>query len=296
MSKIKIRKSVFETNSSSTHSIHIDNKTMLMDTSLLPDEDGVITLTGGEFGWEWERYNDALTKANYASIESSGVNNELLIQAISEQTGARSVNINHINWVYIDHQSQGLLREMNLEELKNWIFNPNSWLITGNDNSSEPEDMKNFPEVDKKGVKHPFEYTHEIEVENKDIKFKFKGLPEDNPKRFFEVLNLNISWNTTWEKDGEEYGYSFSEEDKYINYSNLKENYFIVHSHKKILDKTEEIFKKSQHLDLIIEKINTKKFLIEDWSKKRRIMNSLLKNNFEDFTLKVKFSVKKLKK
>jgi hypothetical protein len=296
MSKVKIRKSVFETNSSSTHSIHIDNKTMLMDTSLLPDEDGVITLTGGEFGWEWERYNDALTKANYASIDSSGVSNESLIQAISEQTGARFVNINHIDWVYIDHQSQGLLREMNLEELKNWIFNPNSWLITGNDNGSEPEDMKNFPEVDEKGVEHPFEYTHEIEVENKDIKFKFKGLPEDNPKRFFEVLNLNLSWNTTWKKDDEEYNYSFSEEDEYINFSNLKENYFIVHSYKKISDKTDEIFKKSQHLDLIIEKINTKKYVIEDWNKKRIIMDSLLKNNFEDFTLKVKFSVKKLKK
>ena len=298
MSKVKIRKSVFETNSSSTHSIHIDNKTMLMDTSLLPNEDGVVTLTGGEFGWEWERYNDALTKANYASIESSGISNELLIQAISEQTGARQVNINHIDWVYIDHQSQGLLGKMNLEELKNWIFNPNSWLITGNDNGSEPEDMKNFPEIDEKGVEHPFEYTHEIKIENKDIKFKFKGLPEDNSKRFFKILNLNLNldWETEWKKDDEEYSYSFSEEDEYINCSNLKENYFIVYSHRKLLDRTNEIFNKSQHLNLIIEKINTKKHIKEDWHKRRVIKDNLLKNNFEDFTLKIKFSVKKLKK
>ncbi len=294
MSKVKIRKSVFETNSSSTHSIHIDNKTMLMDTSLLPDEDGVITLTGGEFGWEWERYNDALTKANYASIDSSGVSNELLIQAITEQTGARQVNINHIDWVYIDHQSRGLLEEMNLEKLKNWIFNPNSWLITGNDNSSEPEDMKNFPEIDEKGVEHPFEYTHEIEIKNKDIKFKFKGLPKDNPKRFFEVLDLNLNWEMKWERDKEEYHYSFSKEDEFIKRSDLKENYFIVHSYKKLLDKIDEIFNKSQHLDLIIEKLTQKKHIKEDYHKKIVIKDNLLKNNFEDFTLKVEFSVKKL--
>lgn len=295
MSKIKIRKSVFETNSSSTHSMHIDSKTMLMDTSLLPNENGEIVLTGGEFGWEWQRYNDALTKANYASIENSGADRDLLIQAITEQTGARRVNINHLDWVYIDHQSTGLLRDMNLEELKNWIFNPNSWLVTGNDNGSEPSDIKDFPETDENGVEHPFKYTHEIKIENKNINFKLKGLPEENPKRFFEVLESNLEWDINdFKKDGEDYKYIFSNDEKFIKMSNLKEGYFIVSSWKKINDITTDIFEKSKNLDLIIEKISTKKFLESDWAKKRRIMDNLLKNNFEDFTLKVKFSVKEL--
>jgi hypothetical protein len=296
MSKIKIRKSVFETNSSSTHSIHIDNKTMLMDTSLLSNEDGEIVLTGGEFGWEWQRYNDALTKANYASIENSGADRDLLIQAITEQTGARQVNINHIDWVYIDHQSTGLLRDMNLEELKNWIFNPNSWLVTGNDNGSEPSDIKDFPETDENGVEHPFKYTHEIKIEIKDIVFKIKGLPENNPKRFFEVLESKLDWdNGKFEKDGEDYMYSLSDDDIYMEKSNLKEGYFIVSSWKKLHDRAQEIFEKSKNSDLIIEKFSSKKNVtLSDWDKKRKIIDNLLKNNFEDFTLKVKFSVKEL--
>lgn len=60
----KIRKGVFETNSSSSHSICIDDKTFILDT-LIPDADGVITIKAGQFGWEWKKYNDAKAKASY---------------------------------------------------------------------------------------------------------------------------------------------------------------------------------------------------------------------------------------
>lgn len=290
MSKIKIRKSVFETNSSSTHSIHIDNETALMDTTLLPNEEGEITLTGGEFGWEWQRYNDALTKANYASIESSGANIDVLIQAIIEQTGSKLVNIIHTDWSYIDHQSAGLLMGMNLEELKNWIFNPNCWLVTGNDNSSEPSHIKDFPTIEEDGLGRLFEYTHEIKIENKDITFQIKGTPEKNPERFFEILNYNIN-NDFFNKKGEEYKYYFEFGEKYNKIEHLKEGYFITFSYAKLHDKIKEVSEKVSKLNIITEK---KEEIKSDWEKATKISKSLLKNNFEDFILKVNFSVKKL--
>ena len=62
MENIKIRKHTFESNSSSSHTIFISEDVLLLDTSLLPDENGDLTLIGGEVGWEWERYNNDITK------------------------------------------------------------------------------------------------------------------------------------------------------------------------------------------------------------------------------------------
>ena len=63
-----IRKSVFETNSSSTHSISIDDSGANY-TSITPDRDGNIVLKGGQFGWEIGDFNDPLTKANYCAVD-----------------------------------------------------------------------------------------------------------------------------------------------------------------------------------------------------------------------------------
>jgi hypothetical protein len=94
MENIKIRKHTFESNSSSSHTIFISEEVLLLDTSLLPNEDGDLILDGGEFGWEWERYNDAWTKANYAAISSSGVDRNMLEEVLKEQTGAKKIIFN----------------------------------------------------------------------------------------------------------------------------------------------------------------------------------------------------------
>ena len=66
----QIRYNVFETNSSSSHTLNISPEMIdsMMDTSLIPNEEGSIVLGGGEFGWEWEKYNDAINKANYTAV------------------------------------------------------------------------------------------------------------------------------------------------------------------------------------------------------------------------------------
>jgi hypothetical protein len=58
-----IRKGVFETNSSSTHSITIADSGKLQNT--LPITDGKIFVTCEEFGWEQEVHTDAYTKLSY---------------------------------------------------------------------------------------------------------------------------------------------------------------------------------------------------------------------------------------
>lgn len=156
------RHSTFETNSSSTHSIVISNDTEVY-LGIAPDYDGNIELTGGEFGWEWRRYTDPLTKANYCAV-ACGENEEMqqmLISVIMEHTGAKQV-IMKLNGSGIDHQSAGTANPafQSPENLKDFIFNPKSVLFTGNDNSSP---FPNFYDVDIS------EKTHKLSLEGSDM-------------------------------------------------------------------------------------------------------------------------------
>lgn len=144
-----IRHSVFETNSSSSHSISIskDNKDNLLDT--LPVNEGVCEIEVGEFGWGYDSYTDAASKASYAlthardSHADSARKLEMLKKVIQEQTGAKTVSFNmgkidrnyYIDG-YIDNQSVDVCEEAFKSEknLRNFIFNKRSTLIIDNDN------------------------------------------------------------------------------------------------------------------------------------------------------------------
>lgn len=65
---IKIRQAIFETNSSSSHSlqiadVHNINHDLL---KLFIDRDGTFRIMPEEFGWEFNSYRDAYTKLQYA--------------------------------------------------------------------------------------------------------------------------------------------------------------------------------------------------------------------------------------
>lgn len=147
-----IRKSVFETNSSSTHSISID-ATGVCEPNLSV-ENGICQIYGGEFGWEVEDYRDARTKASYcltyimtiirdeARRDCLGI---MLTKVVKEVTGARDVMFcecgkrhwdDKPNYGYIDHQSDYVCAEAfeSEEALKQFIFCPGSVLHTDNDN------------------------------------------------------------------------------------------------------------------------------------------------------------------
>ena len=138
-----IRNNVFETNSSSSHSLCISEGTL--DDMIYPDEEGKIKLVGGEFGWGYEEYNDALTKANYCTVAflNHESNLEMLKEVIIEHTKCEEVvilaelyNYRSLYNSYIDHQSIGEAADNihSKEDLKNFIFNSNSKLIIDNDN------------------------------------------------------------------------------------------------------------------------------------------------------------------
>jgi hypothetical protein len=150
---INVRCNVFETNSSSSHSItiadryyHKDNIPEELFETIEQDEYGEITLTGGEFGWSYDQYSDALTKANYAAIDSyhCPIMQQMLIEVIMEHTGCAKVVIDiNFDWSvsanavsYIDHQSQNLTHDYfsSKELLKSFIFDSNYILTIDNDN------------------------------------------------------------------------------------------------------------------------------------------------------------------
>ncbi len=140
----KTRVAVFETNSSSTHSISIASSGDLTDR-LLVEDDGACQIYPGEFGWEEETFWDATSKASYCLTyckQSGRVEcEEMLKRVIMERTGASEVLFmeypdRYYPWGHIDHQSHEVCEEafQNEENLAAFIFNPKSYLRTDNDN------------------------------------------------------------------------------------------------------------------------------------------------------------------
>lgn len=141
--KRQIRKSVFETNSSSTHAICITKK---KDNYKIPKH---IDFEFGEFGWEHDEYSDPETKLSYLvtmigeshncySIEEIYETNDFkkindVVSAICECDGIEIKNVDG----YIDHQSidtiDNLMKEYNCT-IEAFIFDKGITLVIDNDN------------------------------------------------------------------------------------------------------------------------------------------------------------------
>jgi hypothetical protein len=178
MKKI-IRHCCWETNSSSSHSLSLAKyeQEFVMDT-IYPDQDGVITVFGQEFGWAWEKFNDAMTKLAYVMQDQPSKHDEI-IEVVKEQTGALEVIFDE-NGGYIDHESYGTAHEVcySKDSIKNFVFNKNSWLFTGNDNG-EPDPMfYDVPEF-KGGRQILPRYKYELVIEGLENTTKYKDYPND---------------------------------------------------------------------------------------------------------------------
>lgn len=175
-----IRKGVFETNSSSSHSIALatEDKEFVLDT-IYPNQDGIVTINGDEYGWEWFKHNDAETKASYAAQSFANDDHQLdvLKEIIMEQTGATNVVFSGLKDGYIDHDSYGTT-PTGREELKNFIFNKNSWLFGGNDNSSPDPTFYHVPEIRDGKIIVPV-YKYHLSIEGLDRTTKFITEPTD---------------------------------------------------------------------------------------------------------------------
>lgn len=192
MKKI-IRNKAFETNSSSNHTISLstDEKPFIIDM-LYPDETGTIVVNGDkEFGWEWEKINDSESKLQYAYI--SGVDEKILTKILKYQIGCKKVIFNEITG-YIDHESYGILSEIENDEekLRDFIFNKNSWLITGNDNSSKVKDYFITPIYTENGL-IPIKYNYKLYLSCDKLNYeKFINYPDDDD---FELIVSDLSYN-----------------------------------------------------------------------------------------------------
>ena len=134
--KTVIRRGVFETNSSSTHSLSIsDSHNYII---IKTDEDNNIVISGEfKFGWGYDELYDFEDKVAYYYLDNMYDEDSIdfLKEVIIDETGANDV-IFDINEYYswIDHQSHGTTDGLTREELKDFLFNPNSYIILKNDN------------------------------------------------------------------------------------------------------------------------------------------------------------------
>lgn len=161
MITIKTRDAVFETNSSSTHSLSLSEDFSNMVESPLSDyqiKQGIVTISSGEYGWEVETYTDWLTKASYlytdamigcdSSIDpndeffrNENIKLSILCKAIKEYTGVdvffEKSSDKYYPFGYIDHQSVGECGQVWDEDVSGvirFLFSIDSVLETSNDN------------------------------------------------------------------------------------------------------------------------------------------------------------------
>lgn len=162
MTIVKTRSSVFETNSSSTHSISIDpNIDIMSTTGLSVNKDGKLVIKLDEdFGWGIESHDDAYTKAQYLLTqclqyveEVEGENLSYEERYVTSKKGHEymdrvkkviaevlDLDVNNIEVIkdggIIDHQSACEFTEILEDEdlIKDVIFNPGSILRIDNDN------------------------------------------------------------------------------------------------------------------------------------------------------------------
>lgn len=170
-----IRLNCFETNSSSSHSISITKGSSPVYTTM--EHNGTIEIKGGEFGWEYEKTNNALTKATYACIQfmHSQEGLQQVLDIIKEQTMANEVIfLGNDNNSYIDHDSMGILP---LDEVREFIFNKNYWLFLGNDNSEAPQHFYDVPTFTEGGV-IPVAYNWEFKTDYPELNTKFINYPD----------------------------------------------------------------------------------------------------------------------
>lgn len=146
-----IRNSVFETNSSSCHSISVGETDVF--EGITPNYENKIILEPMEFGWGQETFSRAEDRLAYVYLYICDwvgevekiMFREMFDRVVKEHTGADSVEMKetksdygYTNSGYIDHQS---VEDNNLHHLfgnestlKSFLFDSASYIETDNDN------------------------------------------------------------------------------------------------------------------------------------------------------------------
>ena len=136
--KLSTRNGVFETNSSSVHAIVINKQ------NLAENNGSIVSVTPGDYGWEYEEYRLPAQKLNYlwTAIVDNKENldswKEYLREALKLSDGVVFIDKPEDTISgYVDHSEElkDFLKEMrkNPDLLNKFIFG-DSYIVTGNDN------------------------------------------------------------------------------------------------------------------------------------------------------------------
>lgn len=131
MTTIK-RTGVFETNSSSCHSLLINGHSGLLET--IEPVYGIVEISAGEYGWEFCDYDTPAEKASYVYTLYVAANHEVesLREVIKSHTGADEVRF--VGEGYVDHKSVGDMVDEIRGKERDVIFDPSYVIRTDNDN------------------------------------------------------------------------------------------------------------------------------------------------------------------
>jgi hypothetical protein len=139
-----IRVGVFETNSSSCHSIsfskdYLDKQAEKDIQNYISDNSLVIEL--GEFGWGYDESRSSYVKASYiltmCHVNEDIINMRNILELIGTVTHCLNVSVSNENNCYIDHESvmsiKSLLEDIPgktlMDKAKNFIFDSRIKLI-----------------------------------------------------------------------------------------------------------------------------------------------------------------------
>lgn len=158
----QIRRSVFETNSSSSHSLTLGRGDLVSQPfSAATLRSGVVRITPDHYGWEWTRYYTAENKLAYlvtqllqgrepdseSELDEAGFTEklratdprfDLLCRVVSDHTGCQLL-VERAD-CSVDHDSLGVGLELFKDEdaLRDFLFDETACVQTGNDNSEMP--------------------------------------------------------------------------------------------------------------------------------------------------------------
>ena len=153
----KIRKNVFETNSSSSHSLAFSKKDRGYSYDLPVDEDGVLTIPFGEFGWGPDVLRTPLEKLSYyvtdncPNVDEEKVWDDIIEELKEDEDIKKAIDavmfncpqVKEITFApassfyplgYVDHQSCGTSHEDGID-VERLIFDNDVIIIIDNDNS-----------------------------------------------------------------------------------------------------------------------------------------------------------------
>jgi hypothetical protein len=161
---LQVRNSIFETNSSSTHSLSLRKKEIKELTkeeikeslNCFLTKDNYIKVDLGEYNWGWDILENPAQKLKYILTKGVYSNGPLdyymctdeyfsIEEWIIKELGYEGLIIDDSNDYYVDHQSAyNELDEYTIDILTN----PNYVIVIGNDNSYTPEFIKKIVDIE----------------------------------------------------------------------------------------------------------------------------------------------------